>query len=73
MKSKSAWDCAKMQKKKGGISIMKKVMIQRIENIGYKTLANLAMRTAEHTANELCVFIFHQPKMPDEVKALRRF
>lgn len=52
---------------------MKKVLIRKIGNAGSKTLAKLAMCTAEHTANELCVFIFHQPKMPDEVKNLRRF
>lgn len=53
--------------------IMKKESFRKVESIASRTVAKLAMRTAEYTADRLCVFIFHQPKMPDEVKKLRRF
>lgn len=52
---------------------MKKESFRKVESFASRTVANLAMRTAEYTADRLCVFIFHQPKMPDEVKKLRRF
>ena len=61
-----------LAKRKGGI-IMKKESFRKVESFASRTVANLAMRTAEYTADRLCVFIFHQPKMPDEVKKLRRF
>ncbi|MBO7565399.1 MAG: cyclic lactone autoinducer peptide [Clostridiales bacterium] len=33
----------------------------------------LAVRVAEHYVNVSCPLIFHQPKLPESVKGLRKF
>ena len=37
-----------------------------------KLLANASLKLGEFSANSACVYIFHQPKMPDELKKLKR-
>lgn len=38
-----------------------------------KIVANVAYETSKKIANSSCVFFFHQPKLPAEVKKLRKF
>lgn len=38
-----------------------------------KIVANLAYETSKKSANSMCAFFFNQPKLPAEVKKLRKF
>lgn len=38
-----------------------------------KIVANVAYETSKKSANSMCAFFFHQPKLPAEVKKLRKF
>ena len=53
-------------KKKGEEVRMKKNKIEKI-------VANVAYETSKKSANSMCAFFFHQPKLPTEVKKLRKF
>ncbi len=37
-----------------------------------KTLAKAALKMGKISANSACAYIYHQPKMPDELKALKK-
>jgi AgrD protein len=36
-----------------------------------KVLANLALKLGKMSADSACVYIYHQPKMPKELKELK--
>ena len=36
-----------------------------------KTLANISLKLGKISANSACAYIFHQPKIPKELKALK--
>lgn len=38
-----------------------------------KTLRTIADTMLSSTANSRCVFVYHQPKQPSEVKKFRKF
>ncbi len=38
-----------------------------------KVVASLAYNEAKKGANTMCVWCFHQPKLPEGVKKLRKF
>lgn len=38
-----------------------------------KVMAKLAIRTTQANANSACIFITHQPKLPETAKKLRKF
>ncbi len=38
-----------------------------------KLIASLAYQSAEKEANSSCQIFFHQPKLPEKVKKLRKF
>ncbi|MDR1773899.1 MAG: cyclic lactone autoinducer peptide [Clostridioides sp.] len=38
-----------------------------------KVIASVGRKVAEMNANSACALIFHQPKMPKQVKKLRKF
>lgn len=38
-----------------------------------KAVATLGLTAATATANSTCVFISHQPKLPENAKKLRKF
>jgi len=38
-----------------------------------KVMAELALKTTKTNANSTCVFISHQPKLPETAKKLRKF
>lgn len=38
-----------------------------------KTLANVAESALSSAANSRCVFVYHQPKQPKELKQFRKF
>lgn len=38
-----------------------------------KVMAKLALKTTQTNANSACVFITHQPKLPETAKKLRKF
>lgn len=37
-----------------------------------KLLANASLKLGKFSADGVCIYIFHQPKMPDELKKLKR-
>ena len=37
-----------------------------------KALANVSLKLGKISADSACAYIFHQPKMPDELKNLKR-
>lgn len=37
-----------------------------------KVLANVSLKVGKSSADGACVYIFHQPKMPRELKALKK-
>ena len=43
------------------------------KNRGAKALGVIARKVGELSANTKCVCIYHQPKMPEEIKKLRKF
>lgn len=38
-----------------------------------KTLANVAENALSSAANSRCVFVYHQPKQPENLKKFRKF
>lgn len=48
-------------------------MRNKITNMLNKAVCLSALLFAFMGANTSCVFVFHQPKMPEKVKKLRRF
>lgn len=36
-------------------------------------LASTALKVAGMSANSRCMYVYHQPKMPNDVKNLRKF
>nr|WP_304972641.1 cyclic lactone autoinducer peptide [uncultured Schaedlerella sp.] len=38
-----------------------------------KMLANVSLALGKASANSRCCYIYHQPKMPDELKKMRKF
>lgn len=38
-----------------------------------KTLANVAENALSSAANSRCVFVYHQPKQPKDLKQFRKF
>ena len=47
---------------------MKKIDFKKCANV----LAGMAMMFSLVAVNTRCVFIFHQPKMPEEMKKLKK-
>lgn len=37
-----------------------------------KVLANVSLKLGKISANSACAYIYHQPKMPTELKALKK-
>lgn len=37
-----------------------------------KALANASLQLGKVSATSSCIYIFHQPKMPDELKQLKK-
>ncbi len=37
-----------------------------------KVLANASLKVGKSSADGACVYIFHQPKMPQELKSLKK-
>ena len=37
-----------------------------------KMLANMSMKVGKISAESACVYIFHQPKMPEELKKMKK-
>lgn len=37
-----------------------------------KALANVSLKLGKMSANSACVYIFHQPKMPVELKKIKK-
>lgn len=44
-----------------------------IKKRGAKALGDIAKKVGELSANTKCVCIYHQPKMPEEIKKMRKF
>lgn len=44
---------------------------QNGKNYIAKVMANVSLKLGKVAANSACVYIFHQPKMPDELKKLK--
>ncbi|WP_371287465.1 cyclic lactone autoinducer peptide [Dorea sp.] len=38
-----------------------------------KALANISLRLGKISANSACCYIYHQPKMPETIKKMRKF
>lgn len=47
--------------------------MKKSENKLEKAIANVAYETSKKSANSMCCFFFHQPKLPEKVKRLRKF
>lgn len=58
----------KYQKIVKGVSHMKN---KNIKLQSAKALANASLQLGKVSANSSCIYIFHQPKMPDELKKLK--
>lgn len=43
------------------------------QNVVDQMVKKAAYRTAEKSSSLMCVFFFHQPKLPEAVKKLRKF
>lgn len=43
------------------------------QNVVDQVVKKVAYTTAERTSSLMCVFFFHQPKLPECVKKLRKF
>ena len=52
-----------------GVSHMKN---KKIKIQSAKVLANASLQLGKVSANSSCIYIFHQPKMPDELKKLKK-
>lgn len=50
-----------------------KTKSQKLANGMRKVVASLALSATAATANSACVFITHQPKLPENAKKLRKF
>lgn len=59
----------KYQKIVKGVSQMKN---RNIKLQSAKVLANASLQLGKVSANSSCIYIFHQPKMPDELKKLKK-
>jgi cyclic lactone autoinducer peptide len=59
----------KYQKIVKGVSHMKN---ENIKLQSAKALANASLQFGKVSANSTCIYIFHQPKMPDELKKLKK-
>ena len=59
----------KYQKIVKGVSHMKN---KNIKLQSAKVLANASLQLGKVSANSSCIYIFHQPKMPDELKKLKK-
>ena len=47
-------------------------MKSEMKTKGLKMLNHVAMAAAKQSANSSCVFIQHQPKLPNELKAISK-
>lgn len=55
--------------------IVKGVSKMKNKNIKFqpaKALANASLQLGKVSATSSCIYIFHQPKMPDELKQLKK-
>lgn len=50
-----------------------KTKSQKLANGMRKAVAALALSATAATANSTCVYITHQPKLPENAKKLRKF
>jgi cyclic lactone autoinducer peptide len=54
---------------------MKGVIIMNVQNVkkqAAKTLADISLKLGTISADSVCCYIFHQPKMPKELKRMKR-
>ena len=52
------------------ISIMK---LKKVKNQSAKALANVSLKLGKMSADSACCYIYHQPKMPEALKKMKRF
>lgn len=52
---------------------MKNFLTKLVVKFGGSALAMMAMMMAVDASSRVCALIAHQPKLPDEVKMLRKF
>lgn len=45
----------------------------KLQSQSAKALANISLRFGKISANSACCYIYHQPKMPETIKKMRKF
>ena len=51
---------------------VKKMKTKNLKIQSAKMLAKAALKMGKISANSACAYIYHQPKMPDELKTLKK-
>lgn len=52
---------------------MKKISLLCKRIFSIKIINFIAIKAAGQTVNSACAWVWHQPEVPDEVKALKKF
>ena len=54
-------------------NVEKRSVTRKSDGVLRKIVAKGALAVSKFSANSACIFMIHQPKLPDSVKALRKF
>lgn len=46
--------------------------VKNVKTQSAKVLANASLKIGKFSADSACAYLFHQPKMPEELKALKK-
>lgn len=47
--------------------------LKKVKNQSAKALANVSLKLGKMSAGSACCYIYHQPKMPEALKKMKRF
>lgn len=47
--------------------------LKKVKNQSAKALANVSLKLGIMSADSACCYIYHQPKMPEALKKMKRF
>ena len=46
--------------------------LKKVKNQSAKALANVSLKLGKMSADSACCYIYHQPKMPEALKKMKR-
>lgn len=47
--------------------------MKKISDVAISCMASFALRVAKNNANSCCMYVMHQPKLPETVKKLKKY